>query len=220
MSDAMRIKPIQTGIYGGSFNPIHLGHTALGEWLVREGYLDELWFLVSPQNPLKPASGLLDDRARLHLAHLAVEGGGACRVQAAEHKGTGTLRVSDFEFRLPRPSYMVHTLEALRVTYPEREFVLVIGADNWQRFPQWYHAEDILRHHRLLVYPRPGYPIDPASLPSGVTLVDTPLLDISSTQIRQAIVSDADYEGEGLSPEVWREIKAQGYYREGCREEG
>jgi nicotinate-nucleotide adenylyltransferase len=193
---------IKTGIYGGSFNPIHLGHTTLGGWLVREGFLDELWFLVSPQNPLKPASGLLDDRARLHLAHLAVE-------------DDPRLRVSDFEFRLPRPSYMVHTLEALRITYPKREFVLVIGADNWYRFPQWYRAEDILHHHHLLIYPRPGYPVDAAAVPSGVTLVDSPLLDISSTQIRQAIATDSTYDGEGLSPEVWREIKACGYYASG-----
>lgn len=190
---------VKTGIYGGSFNPIHLGHTTLGRWLVHEGYLDELWFLVSPHNPLKPATDLLEDRARLHLAHLAVE-------------EDPRLRVSDFEFRLPRPSYMVHTLEALRVTYPEREFVLVIGADNWQRFPQWYRAGEILRHHRLLVYPRPGYPVDAAALPPGITLVGSPLLDISSTQIRQAIAADSTYDGKGLSPDVWREIKACGYY--------
>ncbi|MCR5180440.1 MAG: nicotinate (nicotinamide) nucleotide adenylyltransferase, partial [Bacteroidaceae bacterium] len=133
---------ITTGIYGGSYNPIHEGHLTLGRWLVRHHYLDELWFLVSPQNPLKPAAGLLDDAARLHLARLAV----------GRKRG---LRVSDFEFSLPRPSYMAHTLEALRSTYPDRDFVLVIGADNWHRFPQWYKSEEILRHHRLLIYPRP-----------------------------------------------------------------
>ena len=195
-----------TGIYGGSFNPIHLGHTTLGQWLVRHHYLDELWFLVSPQNPLKPASGQLDDDARLHLARLAVG--------RQRH-----LRVSDFEFHLPRPSYMVHTLEALREAYPDRDFVLVIGADNWYRFPDWYQSEEILRHHRLLVYPRPGYPIDPSSLPattihgvSSVTLVDTPLLDISSTQVRQSIASDPSYAGEGLDPRVWQSIQQNRYY--------
>ena len=188
-----------TGIYGGSFNPIHQGHTTLGKWLVRHKYLDELWFLVSPQNPLKPASGLLNDRARLHLARLAV----------GQKRG---LRVSDFEFRLPRPSYMVNTLATLRETYPEREFVLVIGADNWERFPDWYESAKILRHHRLLVYPRPGYPIDATSLPAGVQLVDTPLLDISSTQIRDAIRTQPSYDGFGLDSRVWAEIKAKGYY--------
>ena len=189
-----------TGIYGGSFNPIHVGHTTLGQWLVRHHYLDELWFLVSPQNPLKPASGLLDDDARLRLARLAVG--------RKRH-----LRVSDFEFHLPRPSYMVHTLKALRKAYPDRDFVLVIGADNWYRFPDWYQSEEILRHHRLLVYPRPGFPIDESQLPTGVTLVDTPLLDISSTQIRDAIRHQPSYNGFGLDSRVWAEIKAKQYYQ-------
>lgn len=198
-----------TAIYGGSFNPIHRGHLTLGRWLVEHQYVDELWFLVSPQNPLKPASGLLEDAARLHLARLAVH-----------NEGLPFLRVSDFEFRLPRPSYMVHTLAALRVTYPSREFVLVVGADNWHRFPQWYKSEEILSHHQIIIYPRPGYEIDQTTLPRPaavgelplVTLVDTPLLDLSSTQIREAIAGDAAYNGDGLDPCVWAEIKAKGYY--------
>ena len=188
------------GLYGGSFNPIHEGHLSLGRWLVSHALVDELWFLVSPQNPLKPATGLLDDDARLHLAQLAVG--------RKRH-----LRVSDFEFHLPRPSFMVHTLEALRATYPDRDFVLVIGADNWHRFPQWYQSDEILRHHRILIYPRSGFPIEEASLPTGVTLVHTPLFDISSTQIREAIAHDPAYNGFGLNPRVWAEIKAKGYYR-------
>lgn len=188
-----------TAIYGGSFNPIHTGHIALGQWLVRHNFVDELWFLVSPQNPLKPASGLLDDEARLRLTRLAI---GRKR----------RLKVSDFEFHLPRPSYMVHTLEALRTAYPDRDFVLVIGADNWHRFPQWYKADEILHHHRLLIYPRSGFPIDEVGLPEGVTLVHTPLYDLSSTQIREAIATDPSYNGYGLAPRVWAEIKAKGYY--------
>lgn len=187
------------GLFGGSFNPIHNGHTALGQWLVAHHLVDELWFLVSPQNPLKPAAGLLDDQARLRLARLAV---GRKR----------RLHVSDFECHLPRPSYMVHTLEALRAAYPACDFVLVIGADNWHRFPQWFHSDEILRHHRLLVYPRPGFPIEEAALPPGVSLISTPLHDISSTQIRNAIANDPCYDGHGLDPRVWAEIKSQGYY--------
>ena len=187
------------GLYGGSFNPIHTGHIAFGSWLVRHHHVDELWFLVSPQNPLKPAEGLLDDAARLRLAQLAVG--------RQRH-----LRVSDFEFHLPRPSYMVHTLEALRTTYSEYEFVLVIGADNWHRFPKWYHADEILRNHRIIIYPRPGFPIDETVLPAGVVLVNTPLLGISSTQIREAIAHDPAYNGFGLDSRVWAEIKAKGLY--------
>ena len=196
-----------TALYGGSFNPIHLGHLALGQWLIDHHYADELWFLVSPQNPLKPLAGLLPDSARLHLAHLAVEEATAtCNTPAA-------LRVSDFEFRLPRPSFMVHTLEALRAAYPGREFQLVIGADNWQRFPQWHRADEILRHHRLIIFPRPGYHIDPTDIPQGIILADAPLYDLSSTQIRNAIAHQKDYRGEGLPASVWQEIAAKGYYR-------
>lgn len=188
-----------TAIYGGSFNPIHLGHITLGRWLVSHHLVDELWFLVSPQNPLKPAADLLDDQARLLLAQRAI----------GKKKN---LCVSDFEFHLPRPSFMVHTLEQLRSAYPGREFVLVIGADNWQRFPQWYQSEEIMRHHRLIIYPRPGYSVDADTLPDGVTLVKTPFLDISSTQIRDAIAHDPNYHGQGLAPAVWKVIKARGYY--------
>lgn len=194
-------KRIRTGIYGGSFNPIHTGHTQLGEWLCREGYVDELWFLVSPLNPLKRNdTDLLDDEARLQLARLAVE-------------ESNTLHVSDFEMHLPRPSYMVNTLGRLREEYPEREFVLVIGADNWERFPQWYKPDEILAHHNILVYPREGSVVDTNTLPDEVQLVDAPLYPISSTDIRNAIASGT-CKGEWLAPSVWKEIKEKGYY--GC----
>ena len=207
-----------TGIYGGSYNPIHTGHTALGQWLVEHGYVDELWFLVSPQNPLKPASGLLDDQARLHLARLAVKADTEDEVQQGAK--CSRLHVSDFEFHLPRPSYMVHTLAALRETYTDREFVLVIGADNWQRFPRWYQSDEILRHHRIIIYPRPGYAMDASTFPRpdattglpSITVADTPLHDISSSQIREAIAHDPTYDGWGLDARVWEEIKARNYY--------
>lgn len=191
---------MRIGIFGGSFNPIHTGHTRLGQWLVRKNYVDELWFMVSPLNPLKQDSTeLLPDELRLQLARLAVE-------------GKAGLRVSDFEMHRPRPSYMVHTLAQLRQAYPQHEFLLIIGADNWLRFNQWRNSEEIMLHHRLLVYPRPGYALDTASMPQGVSLVATPLFDISSTQIRQAI-ANGHYHGRGLSPKVWKSIKQNRYYQ-------
>ena len=190
---------MRIGIFGGSFNPIHTGDTRLGQWLVRKNYVDELWFMVSPLNPLKQNSTeLLPDGLRLQLAQLAVE-------------GKAGLRVSDFEMHLPRPSYMVHTLAQLRQAYPQHEFLLIIGADNWLRFNQWRNSEEIMLHHRLLVYPRPGYALDTASMPQGVSLVATPLFNISSTQIRQAI-ANGHYHGRGLSPKVWKSIKQNRYY--------
>lgn len=188
---------MRTGIYGGSFNPIHLGHVCLAKALADSGLVDEMWLLVSPQNPFKVNAHLLDDDKRLHLARLAV----------ADVPG---VEVCDREFYLPRPSYMYNTLQALSSEHPDREFVLVIGADNWERFSYWYRSQDILSAYRVIIYPRPGYALQ--DVPQGVTIADTPLLDISSTEIRHRIASDPDYDGEGLCPAVWEEIKRDGLF--------
>ena len=164
---------IRTGIYGGSFNPIHNGHIAIAKAMLSLGAIDEVWFMVSPQNPLKQAADLLDDNLRLDMTRHAVEG----------IKG---IKVSDYEFRLPRPSYMWNTLQHLSHDYPDRQFYLLIGADNWQVFERWYHANDIISYP-LLIYPRRVFDIDTASLPPTVTLVDTGLYDVSSTQVRDMI---------------------------------
>ncbi len=191
---------MRCGIFGGSFNPIHDGHTQLAQFLTQHGWVDEVWLMVSPLNPLKQGSApLLDDSARLRLAQLATQG-----MQA--------VKVSDFEMRLPTPSYMVRTLEALRTAYTDRQFLLVIGADNWLRFSQWCEADEILRRHSLLVYPRRECQVQQSSLPPNVTLVDSPLIDLSATQIRASIAQGV-FHGEGLHPAVWNEIKAKGYYR-------
>ena len=190
-----------TGIYGGSFNPIHKGHVQLAEALCHKGVVNEIWFLVSPRNPFKQASkDLLDEHDRLSLARLATA-------------GHPQLHVSDFEFSLPRPSYTVDTLAVLRKAYPDRQFALIMGADNWQSFHRWRKPDDILRHHRILVYPRPEFPVDETALPPGVTLLsDVRLMDISSTQLRRSIArgEDASY---GLDAAVWQEIQKKGYYR-------
>ena len=104
---------------------------------------------------------------------------------------------------------MYNTLQLLSSEHPDREFVLVIGADNWERFPHWYKYEEILAHHKVIVYPRPGCELK--DIPEGVTIADTPLIDISSTEIRENI-NNPNYNGEGLCPEVWEEIKRKGYY--------
>ena len=187
---------IKTGLYGGSFNPIHIGHIQLSQALLDEHLVDEMWLLVSPQNPFKVNQKLLDDNTRLELAQLAV-------------RDIPNITVSDYEFHLPRPSYMVHTLEHLRKEFPEREFILIIGADNWERFPMWYKSEEILAHHQVIVYPRPGCLLQ--DIPEGVTVANTPLIDISSTEIRERI-KNPNYRGEGLCPTVWEEIKRKRYY--------
>lgn len=167
---------MRIGIYGGSFNPIHTGHTQLAASIVAQGMVDELWLLVSPLNPLK--SGEVSDIAeyehRLKMAELATE-------------GIEGVKVSDFERHLPLPSYTITTLGELGKAFPEHEFVLVIGADNWERFPRWYHADEILANYQILIYRRPGCELNEKVLPSSVQVVDTPLYDVSSTEIRESV---------------------------------
>lgn len=166
---------MRIGIYGGSFNPIHRGHIALARQILHKARLDEVWFLVSPLNPFKQASSdLLDDDLRLALTRKALD-------------DEPQLFASDYEFSLPRPSYTWDTLQALSKDFPEHEFVLIIGADNWVAFDRWYHPDDILKNYRVVVYPREGYTIDPTTLPPTVMLVDTRLYRMSSTDIRQRI---------------------------------
>jgi nicotinate-nucleotide adenylyltransferase len=181
------------GIFGGSYNPIHIGHLALANYLCEYGDLDELWFMVSPQNPFKAnASDLWEDNLRLELVRLAVE-------------DYPKFHASDFEFHLPRPSYMVNTLEKLQETYPDYEFILIIGADNWASFPRWKDAKTILARHSLMVYPRPGYTIDESTLPGNVRLVNTPMLEVSSTFIRESLKQNKDVR-YFLHPKVWERI--------------
>lgn len=188
----MKRKNIKTGIFSGSFNPIHIGHLALANYLCEYGVLDEVWFLVTPHNPLKDESGLWDDDFRLELTRLAVG-------------DYPKFKVSDFEFQLPRPSYTIHTLTALKKAYPDHEFTLIIGSDNWKIFPQWFQPEAIINQFSLLIYPRHGYPIDTASLPEHVQLVDAPIFDISSTEIREALAEGKDVR-YFLHPDVYQRI--------------
>ena len=167
------------GIFSGSFNPIHVGHLALANYLCEFGGLDELWFLVTPRNPVKVGQDLLPDALRLELVQLAVE-------------GYPKFRASDFEFHLPQPSYTIHTFDRLKEVYPQHTFHLIIGSDNWYSFSRWYQSERLLAENPILIYPRSGYPVDVFSLPPRVRLVDSPVLEISSTFIRESIEAGKD----------------------------
>ncbi|MEG1684767.1 MAG: nicotinate (nicotinamide) nucleotide adenylyltransferase [Bacteroides sp.] len=186
------------GILGGSFNPIHIGHLALANYLCEFEGLDELWFMLSPHNPLKEIKSLLSDEKRLELLRLAV-------------KDYTKFRASDFEFSLPRPSYTVNTLEKLRATYPEKEFMLIIGADNWNIFSQWKDYERIIDTTQILVYPRPGIEVEECSLPSTVRLVHSPQMEISSSFVRSAIGHGKDIRCF-LPPEVYDKIREENLY--------
>lgn len=184
---------VRTGIFGGSFNPIHIGHLALANYLCEYEELDELWFMITPRNPLKKQAELIPDSFRLELARLAI-------------KNYDKFKASDFEFSLPQPSYTIHTLDALKKSYPDREFHLIMGADNWQLFHRWKESDRILRENKILVYPRSGSTVIPDTLPSNVKLVNAPLMEVSSTFIRNAIIEGKDIRCFLPSTEVWDKL--------------
>lgn len=176
------------GIFGGSFNPIHTGHIALAQAVQKQCGLDEVWLMVSPQNPLKRNdSDLLDDQLRLQIAQKALE-------------GVEGVKACDYEFHLPKPSYTWNTLQHLTKDYPDHTFILLIGGDNWAHFQRWRHWKDILWHHDIVVYPRDEY--------QGT--IDVPLLPVSSTEIRQKVRAGESIKGlvpDGVIPLV------EQYYR-------
>lgn len=169
---------MKIGIYGGSFNPVHYGHIGLVKWVKEHTDLDEIWMMVSPNNPLKDSSILADEQERLRGAENAV-------------RDIPGVRVSDFEFTLPRPSYTANTLRELKKAHPEHEFTLIIGEDNWTIFNQWREWQYILDNYRIAVYPRHGQSDKKLEIEAYKThhvlfLADAPYFDISSTEIRQS----------------------------------
>ena len=188
---------MKIGIYGGSFNPIHFGHIGLAKWVIENTDLDEVWLMVSPNNPLKDKSILADEQERLEKAREAI-----CKTENGKRKTENEkqILVSDFEFHLPRPTYTANTLRALAKEYPEHEFTLIIGEDNLHIFDQWLEHQYILENYRVFVYPRrdkagtqgatqlaKGTQPREATLPAKGTifLTGAPYFDISSTELRK-----------------------------------
>ncbi|MCD8194118.1 MAG: nicotinate-nucleotide adenylyltransferase [Tannerellaceae bacterium] len=169
----------KTGIFSGSFNPIHIGHLALANWICEYEELDEIWFLVTPQSPLKSKNELLDDKLRLKLVKTAIG-------------DYPKFKASDFEFSLPQPTYTVTTLAELTKTYPENKFYFIMGADNWNLIERWKDYKKILSSYPILIYPRLGYTINiPATYPD-IRKVNAPIIEISSTFIREACQEGKD----------------------------
>ena len=171
---------MRVGLFGGSFNPIHNAHIALASTICEQARLDEVWFMVSPQNPLKQAQDLLDENERYEMVKLALD---------SQEK---VLKASNYEFHLERPSYTWKTLRALKQDFPQHEFSLIIGGDNWVRFPRWAHSEEILVNHHIYIYPREDSDINEALLPQNVHLVHTPKINITSTMLRDMIKNGKD----------------------------
>lgn len=167
-------KPIWTALFGGTFNPLHNGHLTIARSVLEQGLADEVWILITPCNPWKKDHELLDDRLRYEMAVQAV-------------KDMDNVKASDYEFSLPKPSYTANTLRRISADYPDREFILTIGADNWVKFNEWKESDFILSNYRIIVYPRNGYETTPT--PDGVTLLECPLVDLSSTDIRKRVAN-------------------------------
>lgn len=187
------------GLFGGSFNPIHNGHLILANYLCEYYNLDYIWFLVTPCNPLKHSTDMLDNNIRFEMVRIAT-------------LGYSKFIASDFEFSLPVPSYTCDTLTALSKKYPDFEFVLIIGADNWAIFDKWKNYDKILKKYRIVIYPRSGYFVDRKTLPENVILSDAPLVEISSTFIRESIKNEKDIRFF-LHPEVWNFIVDNSLYK-------
>ena len=166
----------KVGIFSGSFNPIHNGHIAIARYMVEKEKFDEIWFIVSPQNPLKPQIGLLDDEIRAHMTKLAIE-------------NEPTFRYCDIEMHLPRPSYTITTLLTLKKQYTHTELCLLIGSDNWKIFDRWKSHDEIIENYPIYIYPRPGFPVETTILPPTVHLTHAPMMEISSTEIRDLIAT-------------------------------
>jgi len=193
-------KKKRIGIYSGSFNPIHLGHTKLAEYLIDNELVDEVWFVVSPCNPLKKQSQLLDEYIRLDMLILAI----------VKHPN---FKASDVEFCMPIPSYSIDTLEYLSNQFADCQFSLVIGSDNALVFDQWKDYAQLLKHYPILVYPRTGYDFDfVADKYPEMKLLNSPVYDISSTQIRNSIAQKKDV-SQWLHPSVYQFIIENNFYQ-------
>ncbi len=165
---------MRVAIFSGSFNPIHNGHLAIARTVLAQGAADELWFLVSPQNPLKENADLMEEDKRLKMVELAIEN---------EHG----MKASDFEFHLPRPSYTIRTLENLRINYSQHQFSLLIGGDNLAIIKKWVEYQRIIDEFGLIVYPRPGFVSAKDSPFPNTAFITAPLINISATEIREKL---------------------------------
>jgi len=194
----------KTGLYFGSFNPVHIGHLAIAGYMTEFTHMDEIWFVVSPQNPLKKKATLLDDYQRLHMVNLAID-------------KYDRMRASDIEFRLPVPSYTIDTLAHLNEKYPDHEFCLVMGEDNLFTLHKWKNAAELVKKCPIYVYPRPGVRKPSSPLletilsEASVHYVKAPLMDLSGTFIRNGIKKGRDM-SYYLPEPVWQYIVEMHFY--------
>ncbi len=190
---------MKIGLFFGSFNPIHIGHLAIANYMVEFSDLDEIWLVISPQNPLKNKQSLLNEFERYEMVELALQ----------DHE---KIKPSDIEFRLPRPSYTIDTLTYLSEKYSKHNFVLIMGTDNFQSFHKWKNYENILKHYMIYVYPRPGLGLGEYENHKSLKLINAPLMEISSSFIRESIKDHKDIRFF-LPPRVYDYIEKMNFYK-------
>lgn len=190
---------MKIGLYFGSFNPVHHGHLIIASHVANNTDCQQVWFVITPQNPLKTQASLLNEAHRKHLLDLSID-------------GDEQLRTSNIEFKLPKPSYTIDTLTYLGELYPQHSFSIIMGSDAYTNIKKWKNWQTLLSNYSIIVYDRPGFPIDEAMLKKNVTiLMKAPLLQISSTLIRKMIKKNQPI--RYLVPDiVSEEINNQGYY--------
>lgn len=195
------------GLFFGTFNPIHVGHLIIANYLVSSTDLDEVWFVVTPHNPHKVKANLLSDHHRLAMVKEAIE-------------NNDKLRASDVEFGLPQPNYTTDTLAHLREKYPEKRFVLIMGEDNLRSFHKWKNYHDIIQHHPIVVYPRPLLitedpvmeVLDELRSHENIIQCDAPVMNLSATFIRNAIKEGLDVKYM-LTENVFKYVDEMNFYR-------
>lgn len=190
------------GLFFGSFNPIHIGHLILANYILENSDMDELWFVVSPQNPFKEKKSLLKDHNRLDMVQLAV-------------KDYPKMRASNVEFSLPQPSYTIDTLTYLHEKYPDYSFSLIMGEDNLASLPKWKNSDTLIKNHHIIVYPRVFDPEkkDSAYLQhENISLVKAPVIELSATEIRSMIKAGKNVRPM-LPPEVFDYLDGSSFYK-------
>lgn len=170
---------MKVGLFFGSFNPIHIGHLAIANYMVEFSDLDEIWLIISPHNPLKKKKTLLNEFDRYKMVELAV--GDDIRIKP-----------SNIEFSMPKPSFTIDTLTYLSEKNPNHQFVLIAGTDNFQSFHKWKNYEEILKNYKLYIYPRPGFNLGKYENHESISLINAPQMEISSSFIRNAIKEKKD----------------------------
>ncbi len=190
---------MKVGLYFGTFNPIHIGHLAIANYMLEFTDINQLWFVVSPQSPFKQKQNMLGDYQRLELVNRAID-------------SDSRMRASSIEFKLPKPSYTIDTLTYLQEEFPAHQFSILMGSDNLEHFHKWKNYEQIIENHRIIVYPRPGFDAQAYMPHKNIEITEAPLMEISATFIREAIREGKDVR-HFLPPKTWQYIEEMNFYK-------